>query len=290
MFATPGNRPFASLAHVLAPELAGDADAVARLLDFEQPGVALDVVSRWRRRHDQALLVIDQFEELFTQSPDDVQERFARLLASLALEADVHVLLSMRDDFLFHCQRFESLAPLFSELTVIGPPTGAALRRALVQPAVKCGYRFEDEAMVDEMLAEVAGERGALPLVAFAMARLWESRDRERGLLTREALPGDRRRGRRPRPARRGDARRHRPGSRADRPRAAAQPRHRAGHARHDRTRRAAVGVRGRRRARQAAEVLDALVDARLLTAYEIESPERRCAPAGGSRSSTSRC
>ena len=70
----------------------------------------------------------------------------------------------MRDDFLFHCQRFESLAPIFSELTVIGPPTGAALRRALVQPALKCGYRFEDEAMVDEMLAEVAGERGALPL------------------------------------------------------------------------------------------------------------------------------
>ncbi len=93
----------------------------------------------------------------------------------------------MRDDFLFHCQRFESLAPMFSELTAIGPPTGAALRRALVQPALKCGYRFEDEAMVDEMLAEVSGERGALPLVAFAMSRLWESRDRERGLLTRAA-------------------------------------------------------------------------------------------------------
>ena len=83
--------------------------------------------------------------------------------------------------------RFESLAPVFSELTAIGPPAGAALRRALVQPALKCGYRFEDEALVDEMLAEVAGERGALPLVAFAMARLWERRDRERGLLTRAA-------------------------------------------------------------------------------------------------------
>ena len=187
MFTTPGNRPFASLAHALAPELAGDADAVARLLDFEQPGVAGEVVTRWRRRHDQALLVIDQFEELFTQSTTDVQERFARMLAGLALEADVHVLVSMRDDFLFHCHRFESLAPLFSELTVIGPPTGAALRRALVQPAVKCGYRFEDETMVDEMLAEVSGERGVLPLAAFAMARLWESRDRDHGLLTREA-------------------------------------------------------------------------------------------------------
>ena len=187
VFATPSNRPFAALAHVLAPELAGDPDAVARLIDFEQPGVAIDVVTRWRRRHDHALLVLDQFEELFTQSPLDVQERFAQMLSRLALEADVHVLLSLRDDFLYRCHQFESLAPVFSELTAIGPPTGSALRRALAQPALKCGYRFEDEAMVDEMLAEVAGERGALPLAAFAMSRLWDARDRDRGLLTREA-------------------------------------------------------------------------------------------------------
>ena len=99
----------------------------------------------------------------------------------------MHVLLSMRDDFLFHCHRFASLTPVFSALTPLGPPTGAALRRALVQPALKCGYRFEDESLVDEMLAQVAGERGALPLLAFTAARLWERRDRERGLLTRAA-------------------------------------------------------------------------------------------------------
>ena len=187
VFATPGNRPFAALAHALAPELVGDAEAIARLIDFEQPGVAVEVISRWRRRHDHALLVLDQFEELFTQSPADVQERFAQVLARLALDANVHVLLSLRDDFLFHCHKFESLAPIFSGLTAIGPPAGVALRRALVQPALKCGYRFEDETMVDEILADVAGERGALPLVAFAMSRLWDARDREHGLLTRSA-------------------------------------------------------------------------------------------------------
>ena len=93
----------------------------------------------------------------------------------------------MRDDFLFHCHAYESLAPIFSELTAARPAGGRALRRALVQPALKCGYRFEDESLVEEMLAEVAGERGALPLLAFAMSRLWDRRDRERGLLTRAA-------------------------------------------------------------------------------------------------------
>jgi hypothetical protein len=57
----------------------------------------------------------------------------------------------------------------------------------LVQPALKCGYRFEEESLVEEMIAEVREERGALPLLAFAAAQLWERRDRKQGLLTRES-------------------------------------------------------------------------------------------------------
>ena len=41
--------------------------------------------------------------------------------------------------------------------------------------------------MVSEIISEVEGERGALPLLAFAMSRLWEKRDRGRHLLTRKA-------------------------------------------------------------------------------------------------------
>ncbi len=115
------------------------------------------------------------------------KSQFADLLSRLTFEADIHVLVSLRDDFLFHCQEFAGLAPIYDSLTVLGPLTGTGLRRALVQPAVDCGYAFEDETVVDQMMAEVEGERGALPLLAFAMARLWERRDREHGLLTRRA-------------------------------------------------------------------------------------------------------
>ena len=37
------------------------------------------------------------------------------------------------------------------------------------------------------MLDEVSDERSALPLLAFAVARLWDTRDRDRRLLTRAA-------------------------------------------------------------------------------------------------------
>jgi len=185
--ATPGSRPFTALAQALVPELSGNADATAALLRFEEPDVAVGVVLGWRRAHEEVVIIIDQFEELFTLNPREVQERFGQLLARLALESDAHVLLSMRDDFLFHCASLESLTPVFSELTPLRPLAGTALRRALVEPALKCGYRFEDEALVESMLSAVEGERGALPLLAFAAAQLWERRDREQGLLTRKA-------------------------------------------------------------------------------------------------------
>lgn len=185
--ATPGNRPFISLAQALLPEIRSDAGAIDALLRFEQPDVAVPLVAGWRRGHDQVLIIVDQFEELFTLNPAEVQERFALLLGRLALESDAHVLLSLRDDFLFHCHQFEPLSPIFSELSALGAPTGAALRRALVQPALRCGYRFEDESLVNEILAEVEGERGTLPLMAFAVSQLWRKRDRQRGLLTRQA-------------------------------------------------------------------------------------------------------
>jgi serine/threonine protein kinase/WD40 repeat protein len=187
LVATPGTRPFTALARALLPELAGDTDAMEKFLRFEELKAATDLVSRWREQHDEVLLIIDQFEELFTQNPPEVQDRFAELLGHLAVEADVHVLLSMRDDFLFRCSEQPALGPMFSELTPLRPPLGTALRRALVEPALKCGYRFEDEAIIEEMIGEVTAERGALPLLAFAAARLWEHRDREAGLLTREA-------------------------------------------------------------------------------------------------------
>jgi WD40 repeat protein len=187
---TPRTSPLLMLAQALAPELAGDPEGVKQLLRFEDVDVAVATLDRWRRGHTRALLVVDQLEELFTLNPPEVQVRFAGLLGRLATEADIHVLLVLRDDFLMRCHEHEALTPVFDALTPLGPLGGAGLRRALVEPAEKAGFRFEDEGLVEEMLAEVESERGALPLLAFAAARLWERRDREKRLLTRGAYEG----------------------------------------------------------------------------------------------------
>jgi WD40 repeat protein len=226
----------------------------------------------WRQRHDQSLLIVDQFEELFTQNTDEEQRRCAEILGRIALDADVHVVLSMRDDFFVRCNQYEQLRPMYSEVTVLDPPHGSALRRAVVQPALRCGYRFEDEELADEILAEVEGERGALPLLAFALARLWEKRDRENGLITRQAYRDIGGVG----------------GSLAGHAEALME---RLGPERHGIVReifRNLVTAQGTRAARdtdellsvfrdnrdEAAEVLRALIDARLLTSYEVPSDD----------------
>jgi DNA-binding winged helix-turn-helix (wHTH) protein/WD40 repeat protein len=182
----PGEAPFAALIRALVPEFAGDLDAISKLVHLSEPGETVAMVSRWRERHDKALLVIDQFEELFTLNSPEVHERFAQLLRQLVEEADIHVLLAMRDDFLHRCHAHEGLRPIFEDLEVLDQPDAEALRRAVVEPAKRLGFAFADVRLPQEMVTEVEGERGALPMLAFAVARLWEKRDRAKRLLTRQ--------------------------------------------------------------------------------------------------------
>jgi WD40 repeat protein len=187
LWVTPGNRPFAAVARALVPELSNDPETLQRLVGAETDEGLMAALGVWRRRQGEALLIMDQFEELFTLNPEDVQERFAAFLGQLASEADVRVLISLRDDFLMRSQEHPPLRPILRELTALLPLSAEALRRALCKPAKKLGYRFEDDALVDEMVESVEGARAALPLLAFAVLRLWEKRDRERKLLTRAA-------------------------------------------------------------------------------------------------------
>ncbi len=192
VYMTPGASPLAGLARPLAPQLVADPEALTELVEGLTEATdsgggdrVVTALARWKQRTGEALLVVDQFEELFTLSSEESQARFAALLGRATAEAGVHILLSLRDDFLFRCHSFAVPGRVFHDLTPLGPPSPEALRRALVEPAARLGVRFEDDALVAEMVATVDKERGALPLLAFAISRLWEEQDRERRLLTR---------------------------------------------------------------------------------------------------------
>ena len=147
---------------------------------------AQELILRWQSIHSERVLCVDAFEECFTLNDEKIRTSFCRLLGWAVSERGIRVLLSMRDDFLIRCHDHPELDPVFTDLTPLKPPQGSALVQLLTRPAHNCGYEFEEASLVAEIVAAIDGERGALPLLAFAMARLWEKRDRERKILTRQ--------------------------------------------------------------------------------------------------------
>jgi len=137
------------------------------------------------------LLFVDQLEELYTLVPDLATRRaFTAALAGVADDATtpLRVVVSMRADFLDRVAedpRF--MDELGHGLVFLAAPTPDGLREALVQPLEMTQYRFETPAIVDDMLGVLAHTAGALPLLQFAAAKLWEARDRSRRVLTEDS-------------------------------------------------------------------------------------------------------
>jgi WD40 repeat protein len=72
-------------------------------------------------------------------------------------------------------------------LQLLSVPAADDLLRILVEPARRAGYEFEDAELPAEMVKEVADQPGALALLSFTAAKLWELRDRHFKQLTRKA-------------------------------------------------------------------------------------------------------
>ena len=120
------------------------------------------------------LLVVDQFEELFTLC-DDAPERDDFITALLSL--DRPVALGLRADFYGACAPHADLAAaIAANQVLLGPMTRAELHDAIERPAHRGGLQVEP-ALVEVLVNEVAGEPGALPLLSHALRATWEVRE-----------------------------------------------------------------------------------------------------------------
>jgi hypothetical protein len=198
----PGRSPLAALAGALDSlrdpldsDPAIDADPVRRLR--AEPGMfGARLRSRARRRRGQILVFVDQLEELYTLVADPAERRaFTACLASAADDPSgpLRVVVSMRSDFLDRAaedRRF--VEELTRGLVLLQPLARAGLEDALVQPLEMLGFSFDAD-VVPAMLDALEHAPGALPLLQFTAARLWEQRDKQRRVLTRasyEAIGG----------------------------------------------------------------------------------------------------
>ncbi len=124
------------------------------------------------------VIVVDQFEEVFTLSGEAERGQFvAQLMAQLSQH---RVILTMRSDYEEKIPTLAEFQPLFQlAIARTRPLNVSELRRAIEEPAIKVGLKFED-GVVTSLLEAVLGEPAALPLLQFTLLQLWEQRQRNR--------------------------------------------------------------------------------------------------------------
>jgi hypothetical protein len=136
------------------------------------------------------LLMVDPLEELVTLGDEASRTHALAFLARLAepIRPGVRVLCAVRRDFFDPLLATPIGRPLVQGSVLIEPLTDLAWGMVLEQALDAYGYRLEDDALEEELLAEMSAAGEAMPLVQFALAELWDRRDRENKALTRAAF------------------------------------------------------------------------------------------------------
>lgn len=153
---------------VLRDDLARDSEAL-RLHTHKRLG---------QHAGERLLLVVDQFEELFTLCHDETERRafVDNLMASVQDSGPVVLVLALRADFYAACAQFPALRQLLEAHQVfIGAMRTDELRAAIEGPAELGGWEFE-RGVVDLMLRDVGDAPGALPLLSHALLETWKHR------------------------------------------------------------------------------------------------------------------
>ena len=195
----PGRHPLTALAAMLIESTTDGSgrrsqEELESVVDRlrEEPGY-LGAVLRRRcaAKESRALLFVDQLEEAFTLSTDAAEvDAFFECLLGVADDpsSPLRVAFALRSDFL---DRLGGSARVLDAVNrgvmLLRQADRSQLEAALLGPAELAGYRFEDRATVEAMLDALDGNTAALPLLQFAAAQLWETRDRARRCFTHAA-------------------------------------------------------------------------------------------------------
>ncbi|WP_345575803.1 helix-turn-helix domain-containing protein [Nonomuraea rosea] len=126
----------------------------------------------------ETLIVVDQFEEVFTLCRDPRERvRFIDLLLGARQpQSRMRVVIAVRADFYGRCAEHRELTAALREANLlVGPMHQEELREAIVRPAMAEGMTVE-RTLTAAIIADVAEEPGALPLMSHALREVWRRR------------------------------------------------------------------------------------------------------------------
>ncbi len=182
--ARPKTQPFMELATALVPLLYPDKLDQAKELDRcerelktgDLPLSAIFQIIQQTSPNQRLLLVIDQFEELYTLTADKtLQQQFIDVLLQPMSASNYVLLLAIRADFMGQALMHDTFAQILDNYPdkKLGRMTDAELQQAIEQPALQLGVKLA-AGLTQHILEDVGREAGSLPLLQFALTELWE--------------------------------------------------------------------------------------------------------------------
>lgn len=121
------------------------------------------------------LIIVDQFEEVFTLCRDAAQRTafIDRLLAAGHPGSRLRVVIAVRADFYERLAEHRALADAVSAAgLLVGPMSAAELREVIIRPAQRAGLIVERK-LTARLVREVEGEPGGLPLLSHVLHETW---------------------------------------------------------------------------------------------------------------------
>ncbi|NET33263.1 MAG: diguanylate cyclase [Cyanothece sp. SIO1E1] len=186
----PSIDPLTRLKQVFSPlfeQDPGELEQVYTWIDHAED--ALEAIISRIPGSERFLLVIDQFEEVFTLCPkgkEQERDRFIQFLTHAAAirPSRLAVVITMRADFVEACLKYESLTQLIQRQAVDMPPlTESVLTDIIVKPAELQGYGLE-QGLLEVILDDVREEPECLPLLEFTLTELWQPATEQEHRLT----------------------------------------------------------------------------------------------------------
>ncbi len=183
----PGKHPIEALALTLKPHFPDTSFKTLRedLEDDATRGLHLLATQLLKQRDSKVVLLVDQFEELFTQTEsEDERQRFIDLLLTASTEprGPLLVLLTLRADFYDRLLQYPELYQLVkAHQRPLFPMEVDDLRATIEQPAALPDVQLTFEGnLVGDLLFEMQGQAGPLPLLQFTLDQLFQRRSGHR--------------------------------------------------------------------------------------------------------------
>ena len=189
---TPSEDPFESLYRCLLSEEKDYRfnESEVEIVREQKSKTLSRVIKKLKKENERWLFFIDQFEELFTNCGDpEIRQSFINGIVEVAKAQDssIRIVLAMRSDFLEQFSTYPALGEILNQnnLHLVTDMHPDELRQAIEQPAAQHGVIFE-EGLVKQIIRDVQGQNGYLPLLQYTLDLLWES---ERSELASDGRP-----------------------------------------------------------------------------------------------------